>query len=80
MFSMSEKVFSARILKLAVVSAVVMTVMFGLLPRVTRSVDVLRRMSLALEENGIDPSRYYYTDVEQVIESELYLRTVLGRE
>ena len=37
-------------------------------------------MSVYLDKNGIDPSRYYYTDVEQVQEGEDYLRTVLGRK
>jgi hypothetical protein len=39
---------------------------------------ILHRMSQHLTENGIDPTRYYYTDVEQVKESENYLRQALG--
>jgi hypothetical protein len=47
------------------------------LPYLTESVGILNRMSQYLEHNGIDPSRYYYTDVVQVKEAELYLDTVL---
>lgn len=52
-------------------------VIYGALPRLTQSVDILKRMSVLLEEENIDPSRYYYTDVAQVVESERYLRTAL---
>ncbi len=50
---------------------------FVFLPFLTRSFDILDRMSAYLDENGIDPSRYYYTDVEQVAEAEKYLESVL---
>lgn len=45
----------------------------------TESVPILNRMSRYLDNNGIDPTRYYYTDVEQVKESEQYLQEVLNR-
>ncbi|MES9994707.1 hypothetical protein [Desulfovibrio aminophilus] len=51
-----------------------------LLPMVTRSCGILNRMSVYLDANGIDPSRYYYTDVEQVIESERFLNNALNTE
>ena len=44
------------------------------LPWLTRSLPPLQQMAHHLEETGIDPSRYYYTDVEQVSEAEAYLR------
>ncbi len=47
------------------------------LPYLTDSVPMLNRMSQYLDSNGIDPTRYYYTDVAQVKESEDYLETVL---
>lgn len=47
------------------------------LPYLTESISILNRMSHYLESNGIDPSRYYYTDVEQVKEAENYLQDVL---
>jgi hypothetical protein len=54
---------------------------FGLaLPLLTRSVPILHHMAENLAENGIDPSRYYYTDVEQVQEGERYLSRVLGEQ
>lgn len=49
------------------------------LPYLTESVGILNKMSHYLESNGIDPSRYYYTDVEQVKEAENYLKTVLDQ-
>ncbi len=48
------------------------------LPFVTESVGILNKMSQSLDNNGIDPTRYYYTDVEQVKESENYLRRTLN--
>ncbi|MGI6638434.1 MAG: hypothetical protein ACOX4Z_05175 [Desulfobulbus sp.] len=56
---------------------VTFAVIYGALPWLTNSVDILHRMSVLLEDQGIDPSRYYYTDVSQVAESENYLRTAL---
>lgn len=50
---------------------------YVLLPLLTNSVGVLSSMASYLDENGIDPSRYYYTDVEQVFESVHYLNTAL---
>ena len=52
---------------------------YVVLPYMTESVGILNRMSQYLDDNGIDPSRYYYTDVEQVKESEHYLETVLDK-
>ena len=37
-----------------------------LLPALTRSCEPLQRMAQVIEDSGIDPSRYYYTDVEAV--------------
>lgn len=53
---------------------------YGFLPILTHSFEVLNRMSQYLDENGIDPTRYYYTDVEQVKEAEQYLEAVLNDE
>ncbi len=50
------------------------------LPLLTRSFDTLSSMSDYLDKSGIDPTRYYYTDVEQVKEAELYLESVLKTE
>jgi hypothetical protein len=50
---------------------------YVLLPFVNDTIPVLRQTSSLLEEHDIDPSRYYYTDVEQVAEGEAYLRSVL---
>lgn len=50
---------------------------YGFLPLLTSSFDILSTMSEYLDENGIDPTRYYYTDVEQVAEAEHYLQSVL---
>lgn len=47
------------------------------LPFLTNSFAILGSMSAYLDENGIDPTRYFYTDVEQVKEAELYLDSVL---
>ena len=74
---MSEKSLFDRIIKFILTLTLVLTFVYGLLPLLTGSFDVLNRMSQSLEESGIDPSRYYYTDVEQVMEAEQYLRSAL---
>lgn len=51
---------------------------YAFLPLLTNSFDILNSMSLYLDENGIDPTRYFYTDVEQVREAELYLDSALN--
>ncbi len=50
---------------------------YAFLPLLTNSFSILGRMSDYLEDNGIDPTRYYYTDVKQVEEAEDYLESVL---
>jgi hypothetical protein len=37
-------------------------------------------MSDLLDTSGIDPTRYYYTDVEQVWEAERYIESALHSE
>lgn len=63
--------------KLAVSLSACLLFVYVFLPFMTESVGVLNRMSQYLDNNGIDPTRYYYTDVEQVKESENYLESVL---
>ncbi|MBU0971994.1 MAG: hypothetical protein KKC20_15165 [Proteobacteria bacterium] len=75
---MIEKSLRERITRFILVFGLTLAFVYVLLPWVTRSFAPLNRMSLSLEESGINPSSYYYTDVEQVIESEQYLETVLG--
>jgi hypothetical protein len=74
---MIEKNLPRRIIKFIFSLGLSLTFVYVLLPILTGSCAILNRMSVYLDENGIDPSRYYYTDVEQVKESEQYLRTVL---
>jgi hypothetical protein len=74
-----EKVMSMsrKIGKFAASLGVCLVFIYVFLPYLTESVGILNRMSQYLESNGIDPTRYYYTDVAQVKESENYLDTVL---
>jgi hypothetical protein len=65
--------------KLAVSLSVCLIFIYVFLPYLTESVGILNRMSQYLESNGIDPTRYYYTDVAQVKEAENYLDTVLDQ-
>lgn len=71
--------FFHRTGKFVLVMGTTLVLIYGLLPWLTNSVGILNRMSLYLDDNGIDPTRYYYTDVEQVAEAEQYLRTVLEK-
>ena len=56
----------------------IMLFVYGFLPLLTSSVPILQSMAKCIEDNGIDPSRYYYTDVEQVYDAEQYLKRVLS--
>ena len=40
-------------------------------------VPFLGEKAMYVAANGINPTNYYYTDVEQVAEAEQYLRTAL---
>lgn|GEM_PF-773813 len=74
---MSEKTFLTRIRQFVLAAGIMFSFVYLFLPFLTKSCSPLQHMAECLEETGIDPSRYYYTDVEQVQEGELYLRSVL---
>lgn len=76
--TMVEKTLTRRLTAFVLIFGVTLFVIYGLLPWLTHSIAPLSRMSQSLHETGIDPSRYYYTDVEQVKESEQYLRRALN--
>jgi hypothetical protein len=73
---MNEKSLLQRLGMFTIGLGLILSFIFVLLPFLTSSCAMLRGMSESLAENGIDPSRYYYTDVEQVKEAENYLRTI----
>ena len=66
-----------KLIRFAMSLTFCLTFIYVFLPFLTRTVPILNTMSDYLDANGIDPTRYYYTDVEQVKESELYLENVL---
>ena len=66
---MLEQSLFFRTKKFILVLGIAFAFVYCLLPLLTNSIGILNRMSLFLEETGIDPTRYYYTDVDQVIES-----------
>ena len=51
--------------------------LFALLFILTENVPSLKKMAVIIEENNIDVSDYFYTDVKQVEEAEMYLREKL---
>ena len=75
-----EKTLLVRLRTFIVTFGAALLFVFVFLPYLTDSFDILSRMSAYLEKNGIDPSRYYYTDVEQVKEAEQYLDSVLRNQ
>lgn len=77
---MSEKPLSVRLRNFVLALGSSLLFVYVFLPFLTRSCSALDTMARHLEETGIDPSRYYYTDVEQVAEGELYLREALKKE
>ncbi len=74
---MPESSLSVRLRNFVLALGATCAFIYVFLPILTTACPILHRMSLYLEDNGIDPTRYYYTDVEQVKESENYLRMVL---
>ena len=76
---MTEKSLSVRLRNFALVLGSALAFVYIFLPLLTTSCGILNRMSVYLDNNGIDPTRYYYTDVEQVQEGEEYLRSVLEK-
>ncbi|WP_136810762.1 hypothetical protein [Desulfosediminicola flagellatus] len=80
MESTITKSLPQRLLIFFVTFGAALVFVYVFLPYLTRSFDILNSMSRYLDDNGIDPTRYYYTDVEQVQEAEEYLESVLEEE
>ena len=74
---MTEKSLPVRLKNFVMVLGIAFAFVYVFLPFLTHSFGILNRMSMYLDENGIDPTRYYYTDVVQVKEGEDYLRFAL---
>ena len=72
-----NKSLPQRLRNFAVTLGVALLFVYVFLPFLNNSFEILNKMSAYLDENGIDPTRYYYTDVEQVAEAEQYLETAL---
>lgn len=66
-----------RLRNFTIVLGTVLLFVYGFLPIFNNSFETLTRMSTYLDDNGIDPTRYFYTDVEQVAEAEDYLDSAL---
>lgn len=77
---MKREPFRTRLRNFVVAFGATCAVIYVVLPALTHSCGILHRMSMYLDENGIDPTRYYYTDVEQVAESVDYLYFALGKD
>lgn len=75
---MPHERLSLRLRNFVLTLGSVMVFIYVLLPMLTDSCPILHRMSVYLDNNGIDPTRYYYTDVEQVKESENYIRAAIN--
>ncbi|MBE1425678.1 hypothetical protein H4684_002335 [Desulfomicrobium macestii] len=74
---MTEKSLPVRLKNFVLTMGAALAFVYLFLPFLTNSCGVLSRMSSYLDDNGIDPTRYYYTDVAQVKEGEDYLRFAL---
>nr|WP_321464601.1 hypothetical protein [uncultured Desulfobulbus sp.] len=75
---MNPKSFPIRLRNFVLTLGSLMVFIYVLLPMLTDACPILHRMSVYLDNNGIDPTRYYYTDVEQVKESERYIRAAIN--
>jgi hypothetical protein len=76
---MNEHSLPVRLKKFFLALGTALAFVYLFLPLLTSSCGILHRMSVYLDNNGIDPTRYYYTDVEQVQEGEDYLRRALEK-
>jgi hypothetical protein len=76
---MNEHSLPVRLKRFFLALGAALAFVYLFLPLFTSSCGILHRMSVYLDNNGIDPTRYYYTDVEQVQEGEDYLRRVLEK-
>lgn len=74
---MFEKSLLVRLKNFVLALGTSLVIVYVFLPFLTRSCGALITMARHLDQTGIDPSRYYYTDVEQVDEGERYLRGAL---
>lgn len=74
---MTQKSLSLRLRNFTLTFGLLLLFIYGALPLLTRSFAPLQRMSESLEGNGIDPTRWYFTDVEQVKDAERHLNMVL---
>jgi hypothetical protein len=77
---MNEKSLPERLRNFVLATGATLAFVYVFLPLLTSSCGILHRMSVYLDNNGIDPTRYYYTDVEQVKEGEEYLRFALEKK
>lgn len=75
-----NKSLLARLRIFAITLGVALLFVNVFLPFLTNSFDIMNSMSAYLDENGIDPTRYYYTDVEQAKEAEEYLESALNAQ
>jgi hypothetical protein len=75
-----DKSLFHRLRNFTVILGGVLLFVYVFLPFLTDSFSILSSMSAYLDESGIDPTRYYYTDVEQVKEAEQYLDSVLNTQ
>lgn len=66
---MTDITLGRRLFRLALALGGLLLFANILLPALTRSCEPLQRMAQVVEDNDIDPSRYYYTDVEAVGEA-----------
>ena len=66
---MRDVTLGRRLVRLALAMGGLLLFATILLPTLTRSCEPLQRMAQVIEDSGIDPSRYYYTDVEAVGEA-----------
>ncbi|MFV0422304.1 hypothetical protein [Oleidesulfovibrio sp.] len=74
---MTEKSFAQGLRQLIFCLAAALLFVYGFLPLLTDSVPILGRMSHYLNENGIDPTRYYFTDIEAVTDAENHMEEVM---
>ncbi len=63
---MNEISLRVRVRRLIIGAIAMLFFAIVFLPALTRSCDKLEYMAQVLEEDNIDPSRYYYTDIEAV--------------
>lgn len=74
---LEQKPLAVRLRNFVLFLGTAIAIVYGVLPALTNAYEPLARMNAYLDKYDIDPSRYYFSDVPVVSESEQHIRNVM---